>query len=270
MGFDVVSFAASNSYTDETVEGGGAIKGKNCVIDSIDDITGGHKVNFKWTLDDGTELEGSMNVMDGQDGQDGTDGVTPSFSIGTVEKGDDAEASITGTDANPVLNLVLPKGEQGISITGATINAQRHLILERSGDASDLDAGQLAENVHTYSTTEHVVGTWIDGKPVYEIVVSGSLSNLSAGYNNLNLISSDNKNLVYSSGMLKTTWYGNYWEVALPSVQGDATSKTFKFDLTLRNYNGYLSFLANISQEMVQVFGTLNVVAIFQYTKTTD
>ena len=29
---------------------------------------------------------------------------------------------------------------------------------------------------HTYSTTEHVVGTWIDGRPVYEITVSGTLT----------------------------------------------------------------------------------------------
>lgn len=129
-------------------------------------------------------------------------------------------------------------------------------------------AGQVEG--HIYSTDETIVGKWIDGKPIYEIVVSGSLSNLSAGYNNLNLISSDNKNLVYMSGMVKTTWNGNYWETSLPSVQGNYNSGAFKFDLTLRNYTGYFSFLANITQEMLQVFGTLNVVAIFQYTKTTD
>ena len=34
---------------------------------------------------------------------------------------------------------------------------------------------------HTYSTTEQVVGTWIDGKPIYEITIpTGSLPNNSA------------------------------------------------------------------------------------------
>ena len=49
----------------------------------------------------------------GQTGPAGGDGVTPSFSIGTVEAGDQAEATITGTDEDPVLNLVLPKGNKG-------------------------------------------------------------------------------------------------------------------------------------------------------------
>lgn len=34
---------------------------------------------------------------------------------------------------------------------------------------------------HTYSTTEHVIGTWIDGKPIYEKTVNfGALPNLAA------------------------------------------------------------------------------------------
>ena len=43
----------------------------------------------------------------------GADGTTPSFSIGTVQSGDTPSATVTGTDANPVLNLTLPKGDQG-------------------------------------------------------------------------------------------------------------------------------------------------------------
>ena len=66
--------AIANQYTDETVEGGGAIKGKNCTIDSIEPISGGQRVTFKWTLDDGTEQTTTMDVMNGVDGQDGADG----------------------------------------------------------------------------------------------------------------------------------------------------------------------------------------------------
>lgn len=59
---------------------------------------------------------------DGKDGKDGADGVTPSFSIGTVVSGSPASATITGTDANPVLNLVLPKGDRGWSVDLRNVN----------------------------------------------------------------------------------------------------------------------------------------------------
>lgn len=62
------ALAASKTYTNEVVVGGGAIKGKNCVITSIDPITGGQRVNFQWTLDNGTVQTAYMDVMDGEDG----------------------------------------------------------------------------------------------------------------------------------------------------------------------------------------------------------
>ena len=59
-----------------------------------------------------------------RDGMDGQDGITPAFSIGTVQKGTNAAATITGTPAAPVLNLTLPKGDKGntgnTGPTGAT------------------------------------------------------------------------------------------------------------------------------------------------------
>lgn len=70
--------AIANQYTDETVEGGGAIKGKNCTIDSIEPISGGQRVTFKWTLDDGTEQTGVMDVPNGAKGDKGDKGDTGS------------------------------------------------------------------------------------------------------------------------------------------------------------------------------------------------
>lgn len=52
---------------------------------------------------------------------DGKDGVTPSFQIGTVttlEAGSKATASITGTPENPILNLGIPKGQDGSGGSG--------------------------------------------------------------------------------------------------------------------------------------------------------
>lgn len=69
------ALAASKSYTDETVLGGGALKGKNCVINSITDIAAtsqkpaGKRVTFGWTLDTGVEQTSIMDVFNGVDGQ---------------------------------------------------------------------------------------------------------------------------------------------------------------------------------------------------------
>jgi len=71
---DLIVYSMSNKYTDDEVAGGGAIRGKNCVIDSITDIEGGHKVQFKWTLDNGTVQTGYMNVMNGAKGEEGKEG----------------------------------------------------------------------------------------------------------------------------------------------------------------------------------------------------
>ena len=63
----------------------------------------------------------------------GSDGVSPDLQIGTVETlpaGSDATASITGTQAEPLLNLGIPKGADG-----TTINVDPTLSV--SGDAAD-------------------------------------------------------------------------------------------------------------------------------------
>lgn len=49
----------------------------------------------------------------GIQGPQGEVGPANTLSIGTVEKGADAEATITGTAPNQTLNLVLPKGDKG-------------------------------------------------------------------------------------------------------------------------------------------------------------
>lgn len=74
MAFNVLAYAAANKYTSETVEGGGAVKGKNCTIESITELDGGQRVNFKWTLDDGTVKTASMDVLDGEQGEQGDQG----------------------------------------------------------------------------------------------------------------------------------------------------------------------------------------------------
>ena len=53
---------------------------------------------------------------DGRDGTDGADGVTPNISIGnveTLEPSEDAYVTRRGTDANPIFDFGIPKGDTG-------------------------------------------------------------------------------------------------------------------------------------------------------------
>ena len=109
MAIDAKTLAAAKKYTDTEVAGGGAIKGKNCVIDSIVPITGGNRVTFKWTLDNGTVQTGTMDVMDGADGQQGP----------------------AGAD-----------GADGLGIKSVDINEENHLIITYD-DNTTHDAGEI-------------------------------------------------------------------------------------------------------------------------------
>ena len=69
----------------------------------------------------------------GAQGPKGDTGDTPDFSIGTVSTGaagSQASASITGTAAAPVLNLVIPKGDQGN--TGSSVDYPYELVNNRT------------------------------------------------------------------------------------------------------------------------------------------
>lgn len=110
------AYALSKRYVKETVEGGGALAGKNVIVKSIEPIEGGNKITFGYTLDDGTEMERSFNVMDGVDGQDGTDGVdgvSPTVSINENEDGTITLEITDKTGTHETPNIKGQKGDPG-------------------------------------------------------------------------------------------------------------------------------------------------------------
>lgn len=62
----LTAYALSRKYTEQSLEGLGAIKGKNATISSIEEIEGGNKITFSWYLDDGTQKTQTVDVMDGE------------------------------------------------------------------------------------------------------------------------------------------------------------------------------------------------------------
>ncbi len=85
----------------------------------IDASKSGDTATISITNKEGTTK--TVQVKDGIDGQQGETGPANTLSIGTVTKGENASATITGESPNQTLNLVLPKGDKGDKgNTGAT------------------------------------------------------------------------------------------------------------------------------------------------------
>lgn len=125
--------ALAKGYTDETVIGGGAIKGKNCTIQNIEPVAVGNKITFLWTLDDGTEKTESIIVTDG----------TVSFDDLTPEQ----KASLKGDKGDTG-----EKGADGRGIKRSYVNAEDHFIIvydddeeEDCGEVTVVPAGSLSD-----------------------------------------------------------------------------------------------------------------------------
>ena len=71
MSLSVETLAVARKYTDDSLAGVGAVAGVPCKIQSITAITGGNRVTFLWTDNNGDDHTSAMDVMDGVDGEDG-------------------------------------------------------------------------------------------------------------------------------------------------------------------------------------------------------
>ncbi len=125
-------------------------------------------------------------------------------------------------------------------------------------DAVELNptvAGTIAKKLkdaNTYSTDEVVIGTWIDGKPVYEKTFSLSTQNIEVAHGISNL-----KSVVSIDGAIAN---GTGSFLALSFSNPDAPSQAFGVIVTtsnirIRTNNAYNSGISYI---------------IVRYTKTTD
>ncbi|MCM1232990.1 MAG: hypothetical protein NC489_22930 [Ruminococcus flavefaciens] len=65
---DNVTLAIAKSYVDESLQGVGALVGKNVQVSKIEPIIGGNKVTFTYTLDNGTQQNSYLEVMNGENG----------------------------------------------------------------------------------------------------------------------------------------------------------------------------------------------------------
>lgn len=72
---DIISFALSRRYTDDSLIGLGALKGANCTIKSVVPVLDAdgneiaNEVTFEWTATDGTKETKMITVKNGLDGE---------------------------------------------------------------------------------------------------------------------------------------------------------------------------------------------------------
>lgn len=123
--------------------------------------------------------------------------------------------------------------------------------------------GNVSSGIN-YSTNEEVVGTWIDGKPLYQKTIQ--FSSFSSDdwtsflvNQNSNLVELVNGYLIMTDG-----WY-------LPFGYRDSSNNFISYILnmlnngSLSNTNGYISIITTLRQSMFT-----GGVATLRYTKTTD
>ena len=117
----------------------------------------------------------------------------------------------------------------------------------------------LSSSEHNYSTTEQVVGTWIDGKPLYERVIA--IPNTTAINNSFTY----NHGIAnYKMGKISEAFLYNTSDkstMLLPLASNDNSVLTIRINASQITFYGTNSFsAANIRTLFV----------IVQYTKTTD
>lgn len=109
---DVIAMLLSNTFTEESLDGVGALKGVPCQIKSKTPIEGGTRITFRWESNSGKEYTTDLDVMNGKDGKDG-------------EQGKDGE-----------------RGRDGRGIDHSYINLEGHMIVVYD-DGEEDDLGEI-------------------------------------------------------------------------------------------------------------------------------
>ena len=65
---DIITYILSKKYTNDSLDGIGAVKGAPCRISKIEPIEGGNKITFAWTSNSGVESASTLIVKDGEQG----------------------------------------------------------------------------------------------------------------------------------------------------------------------------------------------------------
>ena len=117
-------------------------------------------------------------------------------------------------------------------------------------------------NATTYSTTETVVGTWTDGKPIYRKIIIENVSNgvSSSDISNLNI----KEIYYYTSVCYRKGQYNNDYEAPYYIGQDDY------FRIFFRTNNISSDYPTSIQYRIASSYPSFKIKTTIYYTKTTD
>lgn len=138
---DFIGLSVGMGYTDETVIGGGALKGKNCVVSNIEEVADGVNVTFQWILDNGTVQTETVLLPKGTQGEAGVDGKS-AYEIWL-------EAGNTGTEQDFLISLVGEKGADGTMTFEDLTEEQKESLKGADGQDGVDGVSPLVEIVQT-------------------------------------------------------------------------------------------------------------------------
>lgn len=123
------------------------------------------------------------------------------------------------------------------------------------------------EPSQTHSSTEKVIGIWVDNKPIYEQVITFTKADIQA----LSLDSNNRRVLPYSNRNIDTLVDARFGLYTIENeVRGHLISNIgggANWDMTLYNVTDTYTELG-IGTNMLDI--TINGFLVLQYTKTTD
>lgn len=161
--------------------------------------------------------------------------------------------------------LIEVRGSAYDDITARNLNPAMPIATSMSAGAIQVGNGLVINGLgvlsaaHTYSTTEQVVGTWIDGKPIYEKTFIGTApSTLNTGEDVFYVgdLSIDSM-CMYIKWVAKTTAGFNFTD--------DAVTSWLRRDSGSVAGNDYLTCNLKNATYQSEIFG-----CIIRFTKTTD
>ena len=172
----------------------------------------------------------------------------------------DLDARVKKLEAEQGGGAVIDQIEADLTALEEQINGDGETDLGLAGDVADLQTavGDLQDG-HIYSTTEHVVGKWIDGSDVYEKSVK--LEDVAYTTANTNYTVMEVSDIALPISL--TAMFSNSGKTiyhSSPYVATDTAAKKSYFDFDMEN-----SLIYFVSQD---TWASTNMIVTARYTKT--
>lgn len=214
---------------------------------------------------DGKDGAPGKDGVDGKDGEPGAPGA-PGADGKDGEKGDPGADGANGKDGNGIASIVQTGG------TGAPGTVDTHTITMTNGETYDINiyngkdgadgTGGSGGSSDVYSTEETVVGTWIDGKPIYRKVYV--TTSASTAVNVADTTSLHVDTCVQLEGIIQSSVSGSKHKQKIGDgiVNGETA-------LWIRD-SGYIAMSIKGVSTNPNFYDGQPVTITFEYTKTTD